>query len=469
VALLLDRAELLLRDGRIERARADLHAAGALLAQADDQAGRRRLLLVQAGIDEAEGRFDAAEEAIDQALVLDRAREGGHGAAVAHDLYALGNLQQVRGDLVAAQDTLRQVRVIELERLGARHTRLAQIDNDLGVIAAMRGQHEEAAEYHQRALALRESLLGANHPLVAQSLRNWGGSERQRGHLDQAGSMYRRALDILLATWGPDHPETGLAHNALAVLSFGRGDMTAARAHLLDALAVFRQQPGSPPMLANLELNLAGIDARSGDWQAAHDGYEAALLRLLELYGEDHVLVAAALSGRASMAILRGEPERASVDLDWIEAIHARVYTGDHLDRWLVAASRARCLILLGRHGQAAAIVATLRPKLEATLPPDHLHRQELELIQAELELANGDFDAARQRTSAVLEQRWVMRDRYPYGVADAALALARIESARGRRAAAFDLVRQSDAVFPPDRLPATRAALRARLVAAGD
>lgn len=467
LALRIDRAQLLLRAGEVDRASEELERALQLHKDraVSDDGERARLLLVQAGIDEVGGRFEQARDAIEQALALDRALEGHIGPAVARDLYALGNLQQAGGELESAQQTLRSLLELERTRLGNRHTRIADIENDLGVIAAMRGDHDEAEAHHRRALDLRRSLLGGEHPLVAQSLRNWGGSERQRGRMDIAEEMYRDALNIFLQTLGASHPETGLTYNALAVASFGRGDMRAARQSLQHARDVFLQQPRTHPTLANLEMNLAGVEARLGNWPAARAGYDTALARLLELYGENHPLIAAAVGGKAALALLDDRPEEALIDLERAEAIHAVIYSEDHLDRWLIAGTKARCLLRLGRVDEAEAIAAMLGDRLSSILPDGHLRRQELELLQADLDLLRGDADGAYSRLQPVLAQRRAAIEQYPYGVSEAALVAASVELALGRRDRARALIEEADAAFSPQQLPLLQAELRTDLL----
>ncbi len=463
--LLLDRADLHAHAARPQAALADLDAVRAMTAPgAAGSDVRARELRLHARLQQAAGEFDAARAGIDQALVLDRQRGGDNAEAVARDLLALAELEHVAGNRVEAQRLWSELLAVERRRLGERHSRIADIEHSLGVVAAEAGDNEAAEAHFQRAAGLREALLGAGHPLLAQTLRNWGGSRRLAGDADTAETLYRRALAIYLDVLGPEHPETGFAHNSLGVLHSGRGDLTGASEQFLLARHAFASSQPDSPVLATIDLNLAAIAARLGEWEAARQGFDSALRRLLDLYGEHHAQVAATLSGQARLAVADARPVDALALLQRVEAIYEVIYPGEHLDRLVLALGKARVLMLLDRQAEATVLLDELVPRLDASLPPGHPLRLDMAAVQAAWLFREGRIQAAFERLAPVLEARRTATATAPVAFAETALAMARLEAALGRTAQARALLDELDAAFPPERLSRASASARADL-----
>lgn len=460
--LLLERAFLHIQAGAPAAARADLDAVAALaggLRDADGLQARRWLL--QARLHQAAGDFDAARADITRALDLDRGG-GGDGEAVARDLLELAELEFAAGNREDARRLWRELLASETARLGTQHSRIADIEHSLGTVAAEMGEHAEAEAHFQRAAALQEALLGPGHPLLARTLRNWGGNRRLAGDDGTAEALYRRALDIFEEVLGPEHP--GHAYNSLGVLLANRGDLLAARDMMLRARRAFLARQADSPVLATLELNLAAIAARYGAWEAAQEGYDAALRRLRELFGEQHPQVGAAYMGLARLAVAAGEPGQALAHLQRAGAIHDAVFPGEHQERLIAGLGRARALLMLSRVTEAAAVIDDLAVRMQAALPPSHPLQLDLATVQAERLLLEGRAAAAAERLDPVLDARRAQAATAPVSLADTLLLMTRIELARGRRDQARLLLDELQAATAQVRLPPAAAAQYARL-----
>lgn len=326
----------------------------------------------------------------------------------------------------------------------------------------------------QRASLVKDFLLGlfelgdpdrsGKGRVDARTLRNWGGNRRLAGDDGTAEALYRRALDIFEEVLGPEHPETGHAYNSLGVLLANRGDLLAARDMMLRARRAFLARQADSPVLATLELNLAAIAARYGAWEAAQEGYDAALRRLRELFGEQHPQVGAAYMGLARLAVAAGEPGQALAHLQRAGAIHDAVFPVEHQDRLIAGLGRARALLMLSRVTEAAAVIDDLAVRMQAALPPSHPLQLDLATVQAERLLLEGRAAAAAERLDPVLDARRAQAATAPVSLADTLLLMTRIELARGRRDQARLLLDELQAATAQVRLPPAAAAQYARL-----
>ena len=110
----------------------------------------------------------------------------------------------------------------------------------------------------------------------------------RQGRLDEAENGYRARLD--------DHPNDVDALHLLGLLRHQRGDVA-------EGMRLIARAHDLAPEDAGIEQSLASLHFRSGDYDAAHTGYERALSLDPNL--------AAAHSGIGQIALLRGEIPRA--------------------------------------------------------------------------------------------------------------------------------------------------------------
>lgn len=206
------------------------------------------------------------------------------------------------------------------------------------------------------------------------------------------------------------------------------------------------------------------IAARYGAWEAAQEGYDAALRRLRELFGEQHPQVGAVYMGLARLAVAAGEPGQALAHLQRAGAIHDAVFPGEHQDRLIAGLGRARALLMLSRVTEAAAVIDDLAVRMQAALPPSHPLQLDLATVQAERLLLEGRAAAAAERLDPVLDARRAQAATAPVSLADTLLLMTRIELARGRRDQARLLLDELQAATAQVRLPPAAAAQYARL-----
>lgn len=156
-------------------------------------------------------RTEEADQALGQALRIDRARGAAAGNDVARDLEALGMNLFYAGQLDRARPYF--LRALPLRRRfeGSESPSVSDIFNALGSIAYMRQELAAAERYFRGNLAVDRKVLGPDHPDVATTLNNLA-----RVLLEQR--RFREAEPLLVQAVGISRRERGDAHADMAFL-----------------------------------------------------------------------------------------------------------------------------------------------------------------------------------------------------------------------------------------------------------
>jgi tetratricopeptide (TPR) repeat protein len=176
------------------------------------------------------GDLDAARDAYERALT---AYEQIHNAAArAAVLHNMASLEHLEGRPQAAEATIRQA-------MALRQPGDPELTGDVGVLASVLadlGRCEEAADAYDQV----ETALGAHAPVseVAFLESNRAVLAHRRGWLREAEDRYLAALEAAERAFGPSHPQAGVVLANLAVMVAQRGDRANAAALAARAMAV---------------------------------------------------------------------------------------------------------------------------------------------------------------------------------------------------------------------------------------
>jgi len=83
---------------------------------------------------------------------------------------------------------------------------LAAVIGDMANLCRARGDHDAARKLQERANAMLAQILGADHPAVAAGLINLAKTLHAMGDLEDAAALRTRAQQQLEQALGPDHP-----------------------------------------------------------------------------------------------------------------------------------------------------------------------------------------------------------------------------------------------------------------------
>jgi len=392
---LLERANALRDEGRLDEAVADYRRAIELLEGGDKQALGSALrecataLSLQGAADTAAGNqaravtilreahpkehhevvsalatlalylTDAgrAEEALphaSEAVAMARLVFGGDHPEVATSInglaLTLGALGRHAEQLPLAEEALAM-----WSRLFPRdHPDVATGINNVAFTLGALGRHAEALGLDERALAMRRRLFEGDHPDVAQSIGNLAFDLGALGRHAERLPLEEEALAMRRRLFNGDHPDVAAGIGNLASTLYLLGRHCEALAASEEALAVSRRLFRSDhPYTATGISNLAFILGALGRHAEALPLNEEALAMLRRLCRGDHPAVAASLNNLAlTLGALGRHTERLPLAGEAL-AMRRRLFEGDHPDAAQSIHNLAHTLGALGRHAEA--------------------------------------------------------------------------------------------------------------------
>ena len=192
----------------------------------------------------------------------------------------------------AAYQMLKRALSLYERCLGPNHSLVATLMSNQADLASLMGDLRESERLHRRVVTARSTALGANHPFVAGELESLAGVVESLGNRAQAQSLYERALAIRRRAQGEDHPDAAWTLTSLSRVRFDSGNVSQATLDLARAMEIYRRigsvAEQQPDRLARALDLRAEIEARRGDYAAAHATLEEALEIREEIFGEHH-------------------------------------------------------------------------------------------------------------------------------------------------------------------------------------
>ena len=308
-----------LSEGRHDAAERGLEQALAILRRAPLErqgeiavAERERAL-----VDFARGDYDVAEPRLEAALESLRQAFGPRSLEVADGLYGLAELHRALSRLDRAQALLREALEIHTELLGENHPRVAAVINVIGRVRRQQGDPKAAREAFSRALTILETSLGPTHPALGGPLGNLAIIRAVLGDYDGAEERFQRALAIYEKAFEGPHVKTAHVLSNLAVVADLKGHHELAIESYLNAGEFYRQLQGpDSETVAKVSYNLATLYLEDGELELseehalrAREGYQKAL-------GDHHDRVGEALGTLGEIAYYRGQTGVAGEFLD---------------------------------------------------------------------------------------------------------------------------------------------------------
>ncbi len=225
--------------------------------------------------------------------------------------------------------------------------------NAMAEIYASLDQHLQAIELREAALELERTLYGTNSAAVVASLSKLATQYKTIGNYARADGFFSEQLTVARAIYPPDHPELGVAEAEAGWFESRKGNFSRSESLLRSGISKMRSEEAQYALpLVNAMVNLVRVqgseahqdnmqvlkDARrladefygnrsalsalvlteigsalsdSGDYTAAEEYFNAAILVFQQVLGRDHGETLAVLRNLGVLYQRRGEFARA--------------------------------------------------------------------------------------------------------------------------------------------------------------
>jgi len=301
----LDRAMAQIDLRRPEAALAQLQGSRALVAAAaSHQLDAEEQYVTGLALAQLDRRDDAA-------ATFERAYEAARAAAnerleVKDALELAGLLDREPATRATAKSWLGRARAVA-DRLD--DTALAALVSEReGSLAFASNDYTAAERAFRTAVKLRSQKYGDVDLRTALTRSSLASALIKTGKLDDARRELRKAMADLIAARGDAHPSLVTMWNALGTLELAVGNATAARDALVEARrrAILVRSETHGTVIA-LDINLASIAQRLGDFDQAKAGYEHAIAALEKTGRRGSATWRGARQGLAQTALARGD------------------------------------------------------------------------------------------------------------------------------------------------------------------
>ncbi|MDB4963614.1 MAG: serine/threonine kinase family protein [Myxococcales bacterium] len=258
VRLATVRANILLKEGKLDEAEAENRKALALVVRRTPGGTLEADVLDTLGSSlSMQGKREEAIPMLEKALAI---RERTYGTVHSLTTSTRQNLANALGSLRRYDDAFiqyRQVLSASEAMFGREGQEVARVLSNMGQLLQEQHRLADARPLLERALAIREKAHGPAHPLVARTLANLGYLLLDEHAYADALDRFTRVGTILTAALGPDHPSRAddLAGTGSALLGLKRP--ADAIAPLERAVQLIAKDPSDPVWGASVDAKLA--------------------------------------------------------------------------------------------------------------------------------------------------------------------------------------------------------------------
>ncbi|MEJ2218659.1 MAG: tetratricopeptide repeat protein, partial [Gemmatimonadota bacterium] len=308
-----------------------------------------------------------------EALALHRTALGAEDPETIHDYTRLGEALLWAGQADSALPYTARAVELARKRLGRRSRETAAALQTRSLALQLAGNLDAAQPALEEAVEIYRALPGDSARLdLASALVNLGWIWQNRGDLQAAVTNLQESVAIRSSLLDPRHPSLAGSLSSLADLLSRQGNFPEAESAAVQALAIDeRIYPPDHPFLAYARSNYARILEQTGDLDQAEALYRAALASVYRSAGPRSLDVAQALNNLALFLYFRRGDARGAEPL-LREAISIFAEKRGDDDAWTatVEAGLASVLSAQERHDEAATILASTIPTLEAAYSP---------------------------------------------------------------------------------------------------
>jgi CHAT domain-containing protein/Tfp pilus assembly protein PilF len=279
------------------------------------------------------GRYQQAEETLQEALDLLRGEFGNEHPYVAQVLYDLATVYLMRGQYDRARQLYESALTYRQKHLGKEHLHVAFVINNIGLIHLRRQELKEALSMFERSVEIKRKSLGDDSLEVAKGLVNVGNVYFDLGQLDKAEQHYITALQMKIEKLGQNHPSVADTLNNLGNIFNRTNRQSAAEKYYQQSLAISEKMLGVAHPKTNItRSNLAAYYLKLGQASKAEKLLEQSLTVAKGKFGESHPRVASILRLLANYYKQQKEIGRAIVTYQRAIEVTEKAFGSEHPD-----------------------------------------------------------------------------------------------------------------------------------------
>jgi tetratricopeptide (TPR) repeat protein len=421
---------LVATEPKSERARQEAMAAW-VEASESDRGAEADALLVLGRLWRARGRLGDAATAFERAAF--EAEGWHHDRVAAEALCERAALElEVRGDYDAARAWIRHARSAVGRTSGAPDLE-ARVDRLAGALALRLGDLDEAARCFERSMAELETWFGPDHVALAGAEHDLGSLYAERRELEAARLHLERARKRWEREYGELHPVVATAWSSLGAVAEYGADYDAALQAYDEALAALEHgDDPSDPRIPNVSLNVANAVYRLGRYDEASERFEHARRRF-EALNPDHPNLGHVHLGLGNIARDQGRWQQAASQFDRAADVWRRALGDEHMLVAMALSSSAEARLNLGQQDEAEPLLRESIGIREVQRGPDDPSIAYPLTTLGRLLQRRGDLDDADRALSRALELRQASPKIDRRLRAETEFALARLRRAQGR------------------------------------
>ena len=246
-------------------------------------------------------------------------------------LNQIGNINESLEDIDGAIEHYGRALDLLEERGERDHPLVGALLNNIGVVLRGRGDLEEALSYMERAVEHTRRVLGEDSEDYEVQLSSLGRVLGQLGRFEEANKALDEARDVAEKLYGTDHPFYAWHLVNKARMRQLQGDHAAALALLDEAIPAYRTAYGDyHPFLAAAEIGYSESSFETGDVQGAARQARETLERMREYPDHERHIEALGRSilGRALGRL--GQDDEARKLLTGAVAAQVELYGDEH-------------------------------------------------------------------------------------------------------------------------------------------
>ncbi len=361
----------------------------------------------------------------------------GHPLWEAEARNAYGAVLKTAARYDEAEEQHRAAYRLLLEAEGPDHDLVITRKHLLRVFFAQR-KFDEALKELREVLVLDRRNLGPDHPVVIQTRADTAVVLANLGEYDEAEAELQAALAWRNENLGSDHPETGMGRvNLSGVLKYlGRYDEAEVQARA--GLSIVDEALGAEhPNVAAARDSLAAALRGQGKYDEAETQYRAALAVRRKALGPKHPKVGFGLTNLGSVLLRMNRPAEAEPHFREALAIFLDVHGPDSSITAQCRAHLASALRARGRLEEAEAVARVALADMERALGGEHPSFADTQNVLGGILHAQQEFEQAEvaYRGALALRQQLLDSD-HPQiagsrtGLADVLLDLGRADDA---------------------------------------